>query len=233
MERPDVVYRLRPSRRNEELRYSLRSLANLPHGRVWTVGTTRPAWLAESVGHVVSPERPGTKWKNIVAALQGACAAAEVSATFVLIDDDMFVMQPLEEMPVLHRGPLEGVPSYNGTSTYHRGIRETEDLLHELGRTDLLSYEVHLPIPITKARMWEALAIAQAKRPKIRCLHARTLYGNLWRIGGALAVDCKAFGRAYEYRDRPFISTSDSSFVNQPVGKYVRASLPDPCIYER
>ena len=232
MEEPDVVYRLKPSRRNEELRYSLRSLANLPHGRVWTVGTTRPTWVAEDVGHIPSPERPGTKWKNIVAALQGACAAAEVSSVFVLIDDDMFVMQPLEEMPVLHRGPLEGVGGYKGTSTYNRGIRETEDLLRELGCTDFLSYELHLPLPIVKARMGEALEIAQARRPKIRCLHSRTLYGNLWHIGGVQVPDCKVFGKQ-DYDGRTFVSTSDSSFANAPIGKYVRARFPEPCIYER
>ena len=40
----DAVYYVRPGDRNDELRYSLRSLANLPHDRVWIVGHT-PPWV--------------------------------------------------------------------------------------------------------------------------------------------------------------------------------------------
>jgi hypothetical protein len=42
---PDVVYVVRPGNRNEELRYSLRSIAaHLPHRRVWLAGFC-PSWV--------------------------------------------------------------------------------------------------------------------------------------------------------------------------------------------
>lgn len=34
----DIVYFVKESAKNEELRYSLRSLKNFPHGRVWFYG---------------------------------------------------------------------------------------------------------------------------------------------------------------------------------------------------
>ena len=39
----DIVYVVRPGDENEALRYSLRSLANIPHRTVWIAGY-RPKW---------------------------------------------------------------------------------------------------------------------------------------------------------------------------------------------
>ena len=41
---PDIVYFVKPSEDNDELKYSLRSLKNLNHGQVYLVGY-RPSWV--------------------------------------------------------------------------------------------------------------------------------------------------------------------------------------------
>ncbi|MFF3129757.1 hypothetical protein ACFVRD_48125 [Streptomyces sp. NPDC057908] len=50
-ERPDIVYVVRPWNQNEQLRYSLRTLANLPHRRVWIAGYC-PTWVGPDVGRI-------------------------------------------------------------------------------------------------------------------------------------------------------------------------------------
>ena len=67
---PDIVYVVRPGERNEELRYSLRSLSNLPHGRVWIAGYM-PKWVT-GVEHIPSPAKPGSH-VHAKANLRAAC----------------------------------------------------------------------------------------------------------------------------------------------------------------
>ncbi|MGC5412576.1 hypothetical protein ACPXCX_54350, partial [Streptomyces sp. DT225] len=73
-------------------------------------------------------------------------------------------MHPVDEMPVLHRGPVRGVEAYyatRGNGSYLQGLRETRDLLVGLGHRDPLSYELHVPLPVTKAGMLHALDIGR------------------------------------------------------------------------
>ena len=101
MRKYDVVYFVRKGDQNEELRYSLRSLVNLPHRKVWIVGHT-PAWVTgvESIPGNVFRE----KWWNVVDNLR--LAALHVKAEqFVVMNDDIFLMRPPSLAPC-YRGPL-------------------------------------------------------------------------------------------------------------------------------
>ena len=103
MSAPDIVYVVRAADKNEELRYSLRSLANLPHAKVWIAGYC-PSWV-QGVG--VIPVKSRTHGhQHAKASLRAACEHPEVSDEFVYMNDDFFVMQPLDELPVMHRGTV-------------------------------------------------------------------------------------------------------------------------------
>ncbi len=59
MTHPDVVYVVRPGDKNEELRYSIRSvIANLPHRKVWIAGY-KPTWLSDDLGYIKVQTKPG------------------------------------------------------------------------------------------------------------------------------------------------------------------------------
>lgn len=230
----DVVVPVREEPANESLRYALRSwAAHLPHRRVWTVGH-RHRWLADEVGHIPTVQ-DGGKFANTTAAVRAACAHPDVSDPFVLADDDMFTMRPLPGgMPVLHRGLVVDVERYyeaRGPAVYLRGMRETRQLLEELGHPSPLSYELHVPLPVGKAGMVDALDRARY----LGLPHKRTLYGVLAGIGGEQAEDVKVRHRAprgYGPEDR-FLSTMPDSFTNGHVGKFIRARFPEPSPYER
>jgi hypothetical protein len=226
---PDIVYPVRPGNDNAELRYSLRSLVNLPHGQVWIAGH-RPPWL-RGVGHI--PVRPQpTKYQGSTANLRAAVEHPGVAEEFLLFNDDFFVMKPVEVMPVLHRGPVARVEQYyarRAKGAYLRGLRETRDLLAELGHRNPLSYELHVPMPMTKTRARETLETGQ----HLDVLHKRTLYGNLHAVGGRQIGDPKILTRAPRFpREAPFLSTMPDTFAHGAVGAFIRAQFAEPSPYE-
>ncbi|MFD4314986.1 hypothetical protein [Streptomyces sp. NPDC058548] len=227
----DIVVPVREGAVNEQLRYALRSwAAHLPHGRVWVVGH-RPAW-ADGVQHIPT-RQTGTKYQNTTLAVRAACEHPDVSDRFLLANDDMFVMKPLAEMPVLHRGPVRQVETYyeaRASGAYLRGMRETRALLAELGHPDPLSYELHVPMPVDKAGMLRALDIGR----HLDVVHKRSLYGNLAELGGREIRDVKVLHRAprgYSAQD-VFLSTMPDSFTAGHVGAHIRRTFAERGPYE-
>lgn len=229
----DVVYINRPGDENEELRHSLRSLRNLPHDEVWIAGYC-PDWVTGVEKIPVPPQRD--KQASALANLIAACQHPEVSDPFIVLNDDMFVMQPLQEVPLWHMGPLDRtIAEHREGSAYRRAMEKTRDRLREQQtaewRRGLLCYELHIPMVIEKTGMLLALSLGQG----IHGLHNRTMYGNLMGLGGVESRDVKVYrgDKGNAYRDWPLLSTSDRTFVYHPVGRYIRSTFPEPSPYER
>lgn len=206
----DVVYLCREGE-NEELRYSLRSLRNLPHDRVWVFGGA-PEWLRGA--ELVPVDQHASKYRVTTAAMRAACLHPRVSDPFALMNDDFFVMEPVAGVPALNRGPVDVVAAEYGrrigASPYLEGMLATRDLLASLGCERPLSYELHVPLPVHKAEMLRALEVGQAAG--IPVLHKRTLYGNLAGLGGETIADVKICGRRQCIPVGPWLSTLDATF---------------------
>lgn len=237
----DVVYLVRPGNRNEELRWSLRTLVNLPHDRVWIVGHL-PNWIDRHKVQYLRTEQYELKHANTLNNLATACDHSDISDRFVLMNDDFFVLQPVDQLPVLHCGPVdEWIASRSDTSYRLRAIR-TRDLLVELGYdgSRLLFYELHVPMPVDRAVMMEAIKLMRGQR-KPWTYNKRTLYGNLAGIGGERTTDCKIMddakwdrlGGAATVEQWRFLSTIDGSFKYGKLGRWLRARFPDRSPYER
>lgn len=233
----DVVYLCREGE-NEELRYSLRSLINLPHERVWVFGGA-PEWATE-IEHV-PVDQHDTKYRVTTRALRAACEHPGVSDPFALWNDDFYVMRQVDEVPVLHRGLVADVLAdyvrrWHGGSSYSRGMAQTAALLASLGFPRPLSYELHVPLPIHKGAMLKALDVGAASG--IAVLHKRTLYGNLARLGGERLSDVKIVGgregriagRGIAHARSTWLSSSDASFAGlEPL---LRHRFPAPSRHE-
>jgi hypothetical protein len=216
----DVVYLVKRSRHNEELRFSLRSLTNLPHGNVWVAGHTH-RWLT-NVGHIPVDQNPGQKWASQARNLSAACKHPGVSETFVMFNDDFFVMKPTDRVPTLHGGPMEPLVK-RGNMEWRRRFRET----FEHCGPGALSYDgIHVPMVFDKARLADVLDDIGTR------LLFRSVYGNRYRVGGSRVANAKVSGET-EPPDSLFLSTSDRSFKHYPVGKHIRDRLPDPSPYEQ
>lgn len=229
----DIVYINRPGDDNEELRYSLRSLQNVPHEKVWIAGYC-PDWV-RGVGIIPVPQQRD-KQESALQNLIAACQHPEVSDPFIVTNDDIFLMQPLEEVPLWHMGPLERVISeHREGSAYRNAMQKTLERLNLCEvpmehRYGLLSYELHIPMVIEKTGMLLALSLGKG----IHGLHNRTMYGNLMGLGGEESRDVKVYRgeRGNAYASWPILSTSDRTFKYHPAGRYIQRTFPNPGPYE-
>lgn len=218
---PDVVYLVKRSERNEELRFSLRSLANLPHRRVWIAGH-KPRWVT-GVGHIPVREY-GNKWMSTACNLRAAAKHPEVADDLVMFNDDFFIIEPIDQVPALHRGPIGAYLERRNdrTGDYTRRLLACEKLL---GPDALLYDAIHTPMPMHKPTLRQVFNEISS-----RALF-RTVYGNRADIGGVEHRDVKVLGDGWT--DGPFISTSDRAFAEREVGRRIRAMFPDPSPHER
>lgn len=226
----DIVYINRPGDDNEELRYSLRSLSNIPHDRVWVFGDG-PVWLRNV--ELVKLPRKTDKQVSALENLIAACQHPEVSDPFLIMNDDFFIMRPMERVPFLNMGPLDRViEEHRKGSAYRMAMEKTRDLLLTLvdDPIGLVSYELHIPMEIEKNGMLLALCLGQG----IHGLHNRTMYGNLEGLISSEAKDMKIYRNDTRttYPEWPLLSTSDRTFKYHPVGRYIRESFKEPSPYE-
>lgn len=228
MNAPDIVYPIRRGNYNDELRYSLRSLDNLPHGKVIVSGYI-PNWITGVTA--ISREQKGSNWlnarENVLAALE------EASDPFYLFNDDFYVMVPMDEVPIYHAGLLgEVIDRYRRnrhTGAYWKGMVSTYRLLQEWGYDQPLGYELHIPLLIHKLPLLDALALGK----NIEALAWRTLYGNFAHLGGVQTDDCKVLARAgvLDYDQWPFLSSNDDLSYS-PLGKHLAKLFSIGSIYE-
>lgn len=230
----DVVYVVRPTDANEALRFSLRTIAaNLPHRRVWCAGY-RPSWVSESVGQIATIQ-DGNRFTNSTRNLEAAASHPEVSDTFVYMNDDFFITEPVDTVPLAHRGRVRAFVAelrQRGIrgGGYLTGMEATLARLVELGYRDPLCYEVHLPMVMTKGRFLAALDTAWGVKP----LHKRTLYGNLYHDpADAVEIDDPKIGFAQAPSDMPapFVSTAPKAW-NGIAGQRIRRAFAQPGPYE-
>ena len=227
----DIVYVLRTGDRNEELRYSLRSLAaNLPHHQVWAAGY-RPAWA--TMNEIPVAQRR-TTFENSVANMRAACEHPGVSDRFVYMNDDIFVLKAMRRIPTLHRGTVAEFTAecrriYGRPGRYMMGLAATAELLVRRGIRDPICYEGHVPLVVDKAAMLEALDLGA----HLPILHYRTLYGNLAQLAGRPIGDWKIRdGSSVPDPSWLFTSTVDSIFAGGAVGRWLRDRFAEPGPYE-
>lgn len=217
---PDIVYLVRDGDDNEELRYSLRSLRNLPHGDVWLAGF-QPSWTTNV--KCVEVDQSGKKWDNQTRNLTAAVEHDGLSDPFVMFNDDFFVTEPVESVPALHRGPLSAMlrQYVDRRDQYARRIVATTKLLGP----DALCYDViHTPMTFHKEPLASVLEECRSQ------FLFRSVYGNRAGVGGRQIADVKARDTDVDLA-RPFCSTSDNLFTRKP-GHLLRRQFPDPSPYE-
>lgn len=225
----DVVYFVRRGA-NEELRFSLRSLAaNLPHERVWIVGD-KPPWV-QGVQFVQGNRLGGSKWRNVYDNLRLAAEHVEADR-FVVMNDDFHITHPTtaEALPTWHRCLLTAhIPKTSGH--WRRSLESTLAFLIACGFEAPLSYELHLPVVMERAKLGEVLAEARHQTPLIPP-QWRTLYGNWWHVPTTPAPADVKVGRRTVWQPGGFVSTSDMSWPASEAGRWVRKHFATAGPYE-
>lgn len=230
LDQMDIVYFVKDEPINEELRYSLRSVAkNFPHRNVWFYGGCPDDLQPDRWAYIKQNAR--SKWGNTSGLLRNACANEGISENFVLFNDDFFVMKPIESLPYYSDGSLEKrikeLWTRNpGGSVYITRMQLTKKMLtQEQFPTE--NYAMHMPMIINRREMQETFK----KFPDGEMW--RSLYGNHHRKPVEYMKDCKIYSRdEMPPTDTPFLSTTDASFLYGKVGEYIREIFPKPSRFE-
>jgi hypothetical protein len=224
----DIVYLVRPGEVNEPLRFSLRSLANVDHDRVWLVGH-KPRWVS-GVEHLPTVQ-DSERFENTLAGVMAACTHPDISEDFQLWNDDFYALKPTT-IPLWHNGPIaENERRNRNRASWLEGKQQTLHLLRGWGFDPVYDYSVHVPMVFNRQLMADALARAAETTP-IRALHRRTLYGNLHQVGGQLHGDVKILNKNdVPTPDQAWVSSGDRSF-NGNLGRALRDLFGDPSPYE-
>lgn len=223
----DIVYFVKDTETNEELRYSLRSLKNFPHDKVWFYGGC-PDGLNPDHHIYVEQDQP-TKWANIFKMFKLAVQNKDISKSFWLFNDDFFVMEPVEKGPNWFDGDLYKrvvtlEDKHDGITAYSQQLRYTLQELEGMG-CDTINYALHVPMLINRKKGRELSKIMDG--PMIRCV-----YGNYFNVGGEQHSDVKIDSVDKLYKGGEYLSTNDKSFKGA-VGNQIKSIFSEKCKYEK
>lgn len=229
----DVVYVVRTGDRNAELLYSLRSLSNVEHDRVWTAGHT-PRWANTSP---IPVNQVGSKYTKVLRNIAAIANHPDVSERFIFFNDDFYVMRPTT-IPAIHRGEF-----VSHIETMRGGYRSTAlltlSLLNRWADPPYFSYTSHCPVIFEKDKVSELLA--RLRSVNVSTVLFRTLYGNVFQQGGCQMPDFKVSSPTIEsYRSvmgrhdgNPlFLSSEDHAFHYGHLGRIIAEAFPQPSPYE-
>ena len=216
----DVVWICRTGP-NEELRYSIRSVAaNMPHENIVVVGG-KPDWYTGKFIEVNTFTDSGhpsrNKYENAKNNIRQVVDNDSISKDFVLMNDDFYVMKPVDQLQYYHGGLLADKIKTHQTfapgAEYTGVLTRTAQILDAVGIKDPLDYALHIPMMFNRQKLGEVL-----KQP---IASIRTLYGNMYSVGGRQMGDVKVHPKRNQHAPEPFdyknedfifLSTADSTF---------------------
>jgi len=172
----DIIYPYKRSPGDFELRYSLRSLVNVPHSRVIVAGDI-PLSMSDDLTKIKNPRSGADRYMSSTANIFAAMARADVSDEFLVMNDDIFVLQPWtfrHEHRCTIRESLAD-PSVKGD--YRERINSTRALLRSQGINEPLFFGLHTPTQYNRAKLVELMR--EFPMPKHKYL-LRTLYHNVF-----------------------------------------------------
>jgi hypothetical protein len=233
----DVVYICREGD-NEELRYSIRSvMENLPHKNIWVVGG-KPSWYS---GNHIPVRQNGRKYDNARKNMKAIAASSEISEDFILMNDDFFVVGPVNELFHYHGGLLseriDFLKNKYGVSAYSQMLTKTAKYLAHRGKRQPLDYALHVPFMMNKNNMSSIIDDE---------VSWRIAYGNLFVTDGVAvevydgqSKDVKIYirhgaldkdGISKNSLTDTFLSSEDRSF--DYLLRDLRVKFPDPSPFE-
>lgn len=221
----DVVYPYRQRPSDFELRFSLRSLAHVPHDRVIVAGEA-PKHLSKAVRYLPVPRRVNrydASTNNIFEA-----AKREVRTDrFLVMNDDIFLLGPWafqhEDRGTVEEYISSGAPK----GDYLRHLLSTADILRAHGVPDPLFFGLHTPTVYERAKLVDLIKEFAGKRYLLR-----TLYHNLFPQPSVRREDAKV----REWTGAPVrddvLSISDQCARDAGFVDWISARFPEPSVHE-
>ena len=224
----DIVYVYKQWWGNwQELRYSLRSLVNIPHDKVYIIGD-KPDGVRWVIHIPVSDE--WEKFENVIHKFKVIVGNENISDDFILMHDDFYIMEPMDIIPYYVRSSLkqhkEDIYNKFWENTYFTSINNVYKLFPEWD-----SFDVHCPIILNKDKFKHILDLywntIWSKR-SIYCNYYHIEWVPYWN-----ANDCKVLFSDRQYNKwNWFLSSDDSTIRNMWFIRYMNNTFPNKCKYE-
>ena len=224
----DIVYICREGD-NEELRYSIRSaIKNLPHDNLWLVGG-KPDWYK---GPYIPTVQDKSYFLNAKGNIRKILHSDEISDSFILMNDDFFVMNPVKDLPYMYSGLLldkiQTRERHNPGDLYTRMLIKTYSELYQRSRIKQpLDYELHVPMIFEKEKLSSVISSQGLWR---------SMYGNIYSVGGELFTDTKIYKKDSLLNEvntnlnSAYLSTEDKSFEDHK--EWFNQMFPKPSKFE-
>jgi hypothetical protein len=123
-------------------------------------------------------------------------------------------MKPMSDIPYMHGGNLfdkvKKFKTHAPTSSYTKMLSDTYNVLIKKQIENPLDYAIHVPIKMNKEKLSTVIYPS---------LSIRTMYGNLYDVGGEEIKDVKVhldrpWSESFDYnKNINFLSTNDKSFI--------------------
>lgn len=230
---------------NNELRYSLRSLARHVHGlgRVFVVGTD-PKWLSDAVTYVAKKDASAFKEFNIAEKIAWTFQHTDISNDVLFLNDDHFLLRNITAAtyPYFHRGPLLNATAGRVGAVYRMCLINTHKMLAASGRPQF-HFDVHTPIRYNRqkflglSRTWQD----SLKKGKYGYV-VKSSYCNLTGVLAEhkwLIRDCKINGfvkgidEVRSIVQHRHVFSCDDAALDKGVREFLMETYPEKSIYER
>ncbi|GEM_PF-1016501 len=221
----DIVYPYKSAPDDFELRYSLRSLVNVPHDRVIIAGD-RPMVIGRSVAHVLV-ERIEDRYQSSTANIVGAVRGAGINGDFIVMHDDIFALEPWQFRHE-HRGTIaEYLKSGQAQGRYRSYIEATRDLLVAKGIPDPLWFGLHTPTVYNAKALLDMVEGFAGHKYLLR-----TLYHNLLPKPSVRRDDVKVRLWGGDAPAADILSISDECARSESFRQWIAARFPEKSQYE-
>lgn len=206
----DIIYPVIKNWNNEELRYSLRSLANVKHDRVYLIGH-KPS-RATNVRHIPFEDN-GNAYDNVMNKLRLVANQKDISNIVLIMNDDMYILQKITKHINYISWSLKDFAKYYDDEHANRCLLQAV-------RTPWDSFETHTPFYCDKDRLKIILDMEWV-------IQRRSAYWNLYNLPRKYVYapnyrwnsikDCKWYANNYKGKvkltirdDQMFLSSDDS-----------------------
>jgi hypothetical protein len=219
----DIVYKYSHKKAIwHELRYSLRSLKNIPHDRVFIVGD-KPEWI-QNVIHVPFEDFNFTnKDCNIIAKLLKVCQT-DISEDFIQMSDDMIICKPVDAD--YFREPIV-LEKFTAMGKWMTKYKNTVKVLKSKGKQGIC-FEAHCPYVLNKLTYPEILAKFEWKTDILGNTAYFNYLGKEGKKGGVLRF--KGVGK-FIYDNEVILNYNDNG-LTQDVKKFICERFQEKSIYE-
>lgn len=235
----DIVYTVKQERENEELTYSLRTLINLPHDRVYIVGGC-PENINKAKITYVPTTTQSTKYKTTAVNLKVVSEIQDLSENFIWMNDDFFILQkisdPIKELNLCQIQMKEWVSSFIKRNLrltqYMYGVKQTALYLNRIGIKNPVGYELHIPFIYNKSSVKTMFSLSGIDQ--VPLLQPRSVYGNMFLKDSVESKDVKILRNSvvdFSVIDKQkFLSSSDITWPK--VKPYLQRKFKNKCVYE-